>query len=145
MDTAVDRVRALHISLVQVLAALVLALTALALPWATLKVVSANVTSGLRGGPVSDLLVLIAGLVILLAALGTYRASRLLSMTQMFLGCAALVASIGLALSKIASANNQALARNTATQTAYAIGGPVAIAASLMIIAASTIGLLAVT
>jgi hypothetical protein len=144
MDAAVGRPRALRISLVQALAAMVLAVAAVALPWATLKIVPANVTSGLRGGPLSNLLVVIAVVVFVLAALATYRSSRALDVTQVFLGCGALVVSIALALSKIASANNQALARSTTTQTAYAIGGPVAIAASLTIIAASTIGLMAV-
>jgi hypothetical protein len=141
MASAVDRARALRICLVQMLAAMLLALAALALPWATLKNVIVNVTTGLRGGPISVLLVLLAASIILLAALANFRASPLVHGAQVVLGCVALVASIALALSKIASANHQALARGGPSQTAYAIGGPIAVAASLVIVAASLIGL----
>jgi hypothetical protein len=138
---AVDRLRTLGICLVQTVAAMMLAVASMALPWATLR--TGGGTSELRGGPISVLLVILAALTILLAALAILRTSLMIYGVQAGIGCSAVVASIALALSKIASANHQTLTRTGPSQTAYAIGGAVAIAASLVIMTASLIGLAA--
>ena len=132
MSVAVERLRTLGICLVQAVAAALLALAAMTLPWATFR--TARATSELRGGPISVLLVVLAALVILHAALAILRASPLVYGVQVAIGCSAIVASIALALSKIASSNHLALVQDGPSQTAYAIGGPVAIAASLVIV-----------
>jgi hypothetical protein len=139
MSVAVDRLRTLGICLVQTVAATLLAFAALALPWATFR--TARATSELRGGPISVLLVVLAALVILLAVLAISRASPLVYGVQVAIGCSAMVASIALSFSKIASSNHQALVQDGPSQTAYAIGSAVAIAASLVILTASLTGL----
>ena len=146
-------VRAVWVSVVDTLAALLLVVAAVVIPWATLKDEATGVTTVFRGGPLSVVLVLFAICVVALALLSLVWPSPVLYGIQAAVGALAVVVSIALALSKIALANETARGGATAsvtgigttvghaTETAYAMGGAVAVAAAGLIMVASLVGL----
>ena len=155
MDRAGGHVRVVWISVVETLAALLLVVAAVFMPWATLKDEVSGVTTVFRGGPLSVMLVAFATAVVALALLPVGWPSPVLYGFQAAIGALAVIVSIALALSKIALANQTAQAGaitsvtgtgtvqggTHATETAYAVGGAVAVAAAGMIAVASLVGL----
>lgn len=149
MSRSGGHVRVVWISIVDALAALLLVVAAVFVPWATLKDEVTGVKTVFRGGPLSLILVTFAVFVVALALLTVVWPSPALYGTQAAVGALAVVVSIAMALSKIALANQTAqggaitsvtgtgTAVGHATETAYALGG----AAAGLILVVSLVGL----
>jgi hypothetical protein len=120
-------------SAIQVCAALLLVVAATLVPWATYRDVQTDATTTFRGGPLSVLLVAFGTASIVVSLLLLTRHAASLYKLQLAIGSAALIDSVALALSKISLANHVAMARATASHTAYSFGGGVAILASAAI------------
>jgi hypothetical protein len=118
-----------------VVASLLLLLSAMWLPWATYRstVLALTFRSG-RLGPV--LVVCGAGSLGLVAVSLVWKWAAL-HWLQMLLGGAAVLCSIVIALSKIADANRTGTPVNGYSMTAYAIGAGLAIAASVIMVVSS--------
>lgn len=124
---------------IQLLAAALLIIACILLPWATHKDLSTNVTTTFRGGPLSAVLLVCAAMSMSVSLLLVVRNSISLRRLHLVLGCAALIVSIALALSKISSANRVIVTRGG--ETAYAYGAGIAILASAVIAVTSFIAL----
>ena len=121
----------------QALASLLLLISAIWLPWATYRSAALAVT--FNGGRFR--LVLVACGV---GSLGLVAVSLLWNRTgdqywrvhwfQLFLGCAGLIFSLGIALSRIADANQTANTHRGYSVTSYGIGAGLAIAASVAMV-----------
>lgn len=119
----------------EVLASLLLLISAIWLPWATDRSTALAVTfTGDRSG-----LVLVAcgagALGLVAVSLLWNRAS--VHWVQLLLGCTALICSLVIALSKIAEANRTAIAHLGYSATSYGIGSGLAIAASVVMVVSS--------
>jgi hypothetical protein len=118
-----------------VLASLLLLMSAIWLPWATYRSAALAVT--FRGGRFGPVLVACGGgsLGVVAVSLIWYRAA--IHWLQLLLGCAAVLSSLAIALSKIADANHTASFVNGYSDTSYGIGAGLAIAASVVMTVSS--------
>jgi hypothetical protein len=115
----------------QLLGAALLIVAAISLPWATYTDTTTRTTMNFRGGGLSLLLVAVALASIVLALFSITRAWSLLSWAHLTIGCAALVVSIALALTKISAANH--VTQEGPSRTSYALGPVVAVVAAAAI------------
>jgi hypothetical protein len=119
----------------ELLASLLLLMSAIWLPWATYR--STSLVMTLRGGRFGWVLVACSA-----GSLGLVAVSLLWDKVgvywlQLLLGCAALICSLAIALSKIADANQTASVHSGYSTTSYGIGAGLAIAASGAMVATS--------
>jgi hypothetical protein len=119
----------------EVLASLLLLISAIWLPWATYRSTALAVT--FNGGRFGLVLVACGA-----GSLGSVAVSLIWNRAsvhwlQLFLGCAALSCSLIIALSKIADANQTANIHAGYSATSYGIGAGLAIAASVVMVVSS--------
>jgi hypothetical protein len=126
---------------VRVFSGALLIVAATVMPFATYRDVSARTTTTFRGGSLGIVLAGLGAVSITLALVSRNRCAPWLERIHVAVGWTALVLSIVLALTKIQAAN-EVLANGT-SETSYAFGSLVAIAASAMITLISLVALAA--
>jgi hypothetical protein len=119
----------------EVLASLLLLISVIWLPWATYRSTSLAVT--FNGGRFGLVLVACGAGSLGLVAVSQFWNRVCVHWLQLFLGCAALICSLVIALSKIADANQTANTHPGYSATSYGIGAGLAIAASVVIVVSS--------
>jgi hypothetical protein len=118
-----------------VLASLLLLISAIWLPWATYHSTALAVT--FRGGRFGPVLVVCGAGSLGLVAVSLLWNRAAIHWLQLVLGSAAVLCSLVIALSKIADANQTASFVNGYSDTSYGIGAGLAIAASAVMVASS--------
>lgn len=138
--------RSVRAPAIQLIGGALLIIATLAMPWATHTAVSTDVTTKFRGGPFAVVLVALGVASIALSLLTFARPSMTLQRLQLVFGCAAVVVSVALALSKISAANRfQSLQEGGGQQTSYAIGSGLGILVSAVIALTSAVVLASAT
>jgi len=141
----VNQHRGARTDAVQLLAGALLIVAATIMPFATYRDVSARATTTFRGGSLGVVLAGLGALSIALVLVSSKRRARWLARINVAVGWFALVLAIVLALSKIQAANEIQLGTNVrgSSQTSYAFGSTVAIAASALILLTALVALAA--
>jgi hypothetical protein len=133
-----QRKRAVRLCTVQVAAGALLFVAVTLLPMATYKALSTDTTTFLRGGSLSLAVGVAAAASIALSLMGLRFRSSPAAVTNVAIGCAAMIGSIALALSNIAAATDLAAVPGVGgtggTETSYAVGSLVALLASLVLV-----------
>lgn len=137
IDVITTRARALLV--VSAVAAAAMVLAATALPWATSRNQATDVTTAFRGGPLSAALIVGAGATITLSVVRLARWAAVIDIMQMAVAVGSVVVCVGLALSKIAAAND--FVSPGPTQTSYAIGAGLGLLAGWTMVVTSALSL----
>jgi hypothetical protein len=119
----------------EVLASLLLLISTLWLPWATYRSTALAVT--FRGGRFGPVLIVCGAGSLGLVAVSLLWNRAAIHWLQLLIGCAAVLSSLAIALSKIADANQTGIPANGYSDTSYGIGAGLAIAASVVLVGSS--------
>lgn len=128
-------------SAVQLAAVGLLVVAVVAMPWATFRDVSRNVSSNFVVGPLEAPLLGLGAVSIILTAAMLVRSSYRLNWANLFIGIAALLTAISDALLRIADANQFSLRLNVPSRTLWGTGAEVASLAAIAIIVTSIVGM----
>jgi hypothetical protein len=117
-----DRAAEVRTAAVQIIAAVVLALAATVMPWATYKDVAGGSTTVFRGGALGLVLVVLGLASIALSLAWLRQTSAALRREQLAVGCGAAIVCVALALNKISAANNVRAVGPSQTSYGFASG-----------------------
>jgi uncharacterized membrane protein len=108
------------------------------LPWATVKTTAPPLTTNFRGGALSVGLTAVAILIVAMSLLQIIRPIRIVAWISLGGGVVGLILAIGLALSKIASANQFPV--SGFRQTSYSVGALLGIVAGILLVVTNALG-----
>lgn len=128
-------------SAVQLAAVGLLVVAVVAMPWATYRDESRNISTNFVVGPLGSLLMGLSAVSIVLTAVMLVRTSYLLNEANLVIGIAVLLTAISIALVRIADANQLSLRLNAPSQTLWGTGAEVAGLAAIAIIVTSIMGM----